>query len=269
MTTTAEKPKRNKLWIIIPLLAILAAAGYFVYKLVIYPNMLRKEAEQAILEHRYERAMEIYEILKDEEGKRYTRYSEGVYKIELKEYENAIAILEDLNDYRDSKDKISEAKYGYVSDHYDNQNTVTYKYLTDLVALSYQDTKLMYSDLYDWRVDDLFTNLGEEDFTTRKTSFGTWDIVYVHYSLAGGKPGEKVRPRLVVDAPEDGDGFSNDVDIEGSFDMDNTMNDYYSWFMLYFLNPYNNQRIAGPAGTYYIKLYVNDEVVGNMTITRK
>lgn len=39
--------------------------------------------------------------------------------------------------------------------------------------------------------------------------------------------------------------------------------------MLWFLNPYDNQQIAGPAGTYDIKLYVNDDVVRNMTITRR
>ena len=57
--------------------------------------------------------------------------------------------------------------------------------------------------------------------------------------------------------------------MTGNFDMDSTMNDYYSWFMLWYLNPYNNQRIAGPVGTYDVKLYVNDKVVGHMTLTRK
>ena len=127
----------------------------------------------------------------------------------------------------------------------------------------------MYSDLYDWRVDDIFANTREEDYTTRETTFGLRDIIYVHYSLAGGKPGEKIRVRLVVDAPEDGDAFSNDVDIVGDLDIDNTMNDYYLWAKLWFINPYNNQLIAGQAGTYYVKFYINDDVVGEMTLTRK
>ena len=264
---TQNTTEKKKAWVLISVIAVLALAGTLVYRFVIYPANLRKEAEQAILEHRFERAMEIYELLKDEEGKRWTRYSEGLWMIETKEYETAVKIFTELKDYKDSADQANNAKYGYVRNHYDNDDTVTFAYLKELVSLKYKDSDTIYHDLYDWRLAEFFANSGEEDFSTKKTSFSANEEIYIHYLIAGGTPGETVRPRCVIDAPDDGDGFSNDIDISANYDQNDSTG--YSWVKLWYFNPYTNTFIAGPTGTYHVQMFINGNEVDTMNLIRR
>ncbi len=85
-----------------------------------------------------------------------TFYQFGLEQLSNQDYYTAIFVFESLGDYEDSKTQLIEAKYGYVvsvvSDKdlpwFARDSETIYKYLCELVALGYKDSKQIYSELY-------------------------------------------------------------------------------------------------------------------------
>ena len=178
------------------------------------------------------------------------KYSQACSALDDELYFKAIEAFEELDGYKDSEKKINEAKYKYVLDNKNNDNSTTYEFLSELKRIDYKNSTDIYDDLYEWKITMLAINTSENDETTNKNSISKYDTVYFHFRLTGGKPNETVRIK-VVDIPPNGN--------SGDYYFDSVWEDgdilWYSW-------GYNEPQY-GTAGTLQCKFYdENNNLIG-------
>lgn len=115
-------------------------------------------------------------------------YNAGISCLKYNLYESAIDYLEDVKGHSDVKEKIKEAKYGYVKSHKNRTNETTYSYLKDLKTAGYQDSRAIYNELYAWKMTFVAIN-NCEDSTVNMSSLSKYDTWwYFHLKLSGGPP---------------------------------------------------------------------------------
>ena len=162
-------------------------------------------AQQLAIKGKYSTAMDLYKKLGDYKDSK-SKYLENKYKYGLERlrssyYKDAVSIFKDLGNYKDSKDKLKEAKYGYVLAHKNNNDTTTYEYLKDLKSAGYANSKDIYTDLYAWKVINIYFN-SSENGTNKKYNISKYDPVYCHFEVSGGPPGETTYIYHTVTMPD-------------------------------------------------------------------
>ena len=166
-------------------------------------------------------------------------------------------MFEDLNGYRNSENKILEAKYQYVIKHENNNDKTTFTYLKELKRQDYKDSAEIYEDLYEWRVTVIAVNSSEDDETTNKSSISRSSPIYFHIKLTGGEPNGSMRITVKPHYP-DGD--------TGEYTFDDKWTDgetgWYGWYDgLYEYPEY------GATGTLQCKFYDEDgNLIGSGSI---
>lgn len=185
------------------------------------------------------------------------KYQQACDKLDGGSYSAAIEMFEDLNGYRNSENKILEAKYQYVIKHENNNDKTTFTYLKELKRQDYKDSAEIYEDLYEWRVTVIAVNSSEVDETTNKSSISRSSPIYFHIKLTGGEPNGSMRITVKPHYP-DGD--------TGEYTFDDKWTDgetgWYGWYDgLYEYPEY------GATGTLQCKFYDEDgNLIGSGSI---
>ena len=131
------------------------------------------------------------------------KYKKAVRMMGSGNYTEAVAILTQLEDYRDSsalldeknhpgkETELREAKYCYVKAHLFPNDLHTHAYLKELKALKYKDSAKLFDDLYSWRAELTYANCSADDYATTNYSINKRPS-YFHFNfrLTGGEPGE-------------------------------------------------------------------------------
>jgi hypothetical protein len=133
-------------------------------------------------------------------------------------------MFEDLDGYKDSEKKISEAMYSYVLKHKNNNDTTTFDYLKKLKKQDYKDSSRIYENLYAWEITIIAVNSSKDDEMTNKSSIRRNQPIYFHIRLTGGEPNDSVRISVKSSLPN---GNTGDYTFETKWD-DGTEG-WYGW----------------------------------------
>lgn len=114
----AKKKKLKKIIIVLmAVIIVIGVSGFVLAKIVIMPNCEYNRANKLMRKGKYEEAITIYNDLdgyKDSDDKLIeAKYNLGIVLKNEGKYQEAITIFELLGDYNDSKEKIDETKYFY------------------------------------------------------------------------------------------------------------------------------------------------------------
>lgn len=165
-----------------------------------------------------------------------------------KNYQNAIAIFEQLSGYKDSGDKIHPCMYGYIQQHLSSTNLTTYNYICSLIDASYRDAEDIYEELYGWRVNVLGWN-SDLYSSEYQVEISKNSPVYCHIILTGGTPGSSsTRIRVSVHTP---DGSQSEKYLDGQWD--NMSTGWCGWSDGIFRDPKYAR-----AGKVYVYFYDDD-----------
>lgn len=131
-----------------------------------------------------------------------TYYNYGIELIKSRKYVKAIDVLgsDYLKGYKESKAKINEAKYGYVTNNKNNSDYTTYNYLKELIAVGYKDSQSIYNDLYKWKITNVYFNTSESS-ALKYSAIDKYSPVYCHFTLSGGPPGGKTKVYYYITFP--------------------------------------------------------------------
>lgn len=87
-------------------------------------------------------------------------YNLAVSYLKNGEYKDAIDIFEKLGEYKDSQDKLIEAKYSYCQGYFNNEyncfSDTTGTYLKELSNINYKDSKTLYEDYLKTEIELIF-----------------------------------------------------------------------------------------------------------------
>ena len=136
-------------------------------------------------------------------------YNYGCNLLANGSYKDAINLFGKCGDYKDSGDKIFEAKYGYVTANKNNQDGMTYNYLTDLIAVGYSDAQAIYDELYTWKATFTVLNYSADDKSTNYSSVDRFRTWYAHFVITGGTYEGEISCSSRIDWP-DGTAIIND-----------------------------------------------------------
>ena len=158
----ARKPKDKKKGLIIAIILILvfgvvAVSGILSYFFYFEPLERYEAAVEDMEDGEYEDAREEFEELGDFKDSAQLisecDYLEAEELMENGDYEGAIAIFEKLGDYEDSAEKLAECNYKIASDYYENadyENALTHFQ----AAGDYSDSTIMVTKVtYDYAID--------------------------------------------------------------------------------------------------------------------
>lgn len=110
-------------------------------------------------------------------------------------YEEAGEIAQAISWYSLLGDeKVYEAKYNYIKEHFNPDDPLTYEYLGDLKRAKYKDAEGLYTDLFAVTGQIIF-NTDRTDTSTSYTTIGSKSksMPWVHVYLEGGYSGAGVR----------------------------------------------------------------------------
>ena len=132
-----------------------------------------------------------------EELKKEVNYDFANHEIENENYENAIQLLDEIADFKDSQDKRNDAKYGYVLQHQDYQDEKTYLFLKQLKSANYKDSAALFDSVFALKIR-LLVNYDSGDLTSgidviKKHDNGPW----IHCLVEGREPGKTYSVRVV------------------------------------------------------------------------
>jgi hypothetical protein len=174
--------------------------------------------------------------------------------LERKNYTQAISIFEDISYYKNSAEKIQEAKYRYVLANQNNDDLTTYDYLCVLKNAGYKDSATIYENLYAWKI----TILGWSSYQNGsyyKSSISKYNPVYCHFTITGGVPGDSTRLSVSGRRPD-----GKYIDYTFGYDVYDGWTGWYGWSDGLYSYPK-----TGQTGT--ILLYFYDESGNRIGIT--
>lgn len=180
-------------------------------------------------------------------------YKEACAKLRMGYHETAIQMFEELDGYKDSEEKIKEAKYAYVEKHNNNDDLTTFEYLKELKDQNYKNSASFYSNLYDWEITVLAVNSSEIDELTNQNTISKYNPVYFHIKLTGGEPNATTRICVRSSLPN---GNTTEYTFDNKWEDGET--GWYGWY-----DGIYNTPEYGLAGTLQCKFYdSNDNLIG-------
>ncbi len=130
----------------------------------------------------------------------------GKYQKSLTYYNKAA----DLKDDESIKQKILDAKFGYVKAHQEKGDGYFETYLNELVEAGYDGSRAIYDQYYAWHVNIVANNI-KDDFSTDMENVNRSDMVYFHTTVTGGAPNDSLRLYYQIIWPN-GNAETKDVD---------------------------------------------------------
>ncbi len=134
---------------------------------------------------------------------------EGKYQKSLTYYNKAA----DLKDDESIRQKILDAKFGYVKAHQEEGDDYFETYLNELIDVHYNGAQAIYDQYYAWHVTIVANNL-EDDFSTDMKNVNRSDTIYFHTTVTGGAPGASVKLYYQILWP---DGTAERKDVDSTF----------------------------------------------------
>ena len=131
-----------------------------------------------------EQAAKIYNELGDYKDSA-DKYKESMYLQAKKElisgdYKEAITICTTISGYKDTDAIISEAKYRFCKENWEEPTDEVYDYIKELVDIEYEGAEELRDKMYEWRISK--TEQGQY------YSLGASQSAYFRVTLAGGPP---------------------------------------------------------------------------------
>ncbi len=160
------------------------------------------------------------------------KYNDAINYMSAKQYEEAINLFQQIEDYKDSRLKIKESvianaslyeskgdsvnaikwyeiagdaektndvRYNYITAHKNTSDELTYKYLLELIKINYKDAKSIYLNLYSFKANLIF-NTDSNDTTTNLNSIDYYDNSAVcHMFVTGSTPNGKTNVTVLTE----------------------------------------------------------------------
>lgn len=84
-----------------------------------------------------------------------SKYNNATTALSSGDVNTAITLFEELarKNYQDSAEQLKEAKYQFVKNNLDRDNTRAMTYLDSLKSDQYKDSEQIYQDVYSWKAD--------------------------------------------------------------------------------------------------------------------
>lgn len=105
------------------------------------------------------------------------------------QYYKAMELIQELGDYGEEDERL---KYKFIQKNYYRGNADTYRYLKELKNAGWGNTAAMFDELYAWYAEDIAVNDSEGDVRTNIYACDATTKVYLHITVKGGEPGEKI-----------------------------------------------------------------------------
>lgn len=128
-------------------------------------------------------------------------YIAACQNFDNKNYVKAVNAFDKCLDYKDSSEKILEAKYAYVCAHKYDPDVDTENYTRQLAKVDYKDSKDIYAQVFRWKLTVTAIN-GSESSNTDMDSVSRQSTIYVHTKLEGGEQGESTKIKCVTKWPD-------------------------------------------------------------------
>ena len=216
-------------------------------------------AKELMNQKEYSSAMEEFRKLKSEEYEDSNElYKECAYEyanklFAEKDYYAAVTNYERAGDYKDSENKILEAKYQYCKKERDISHGFVRDYISQLVYKDYKDSKELYEEITKPKIS-IVVNNSESDDTTNKSSLSKYDKWYFHIHLISCIPGEKVKLKCSLKFPDGG--------VKNSSETLMLNHKYTIWGW------YSGNASAGKTGTATLNVYTEDgTLIGSKSVT--
>lgn len=171
-----------------------------------------------------------------------SKYFNALSLIRNKKYVKAVGILKDLGNYKESKTKLNEAKYAYVTANKNNSDSMTYSYLKDLKAVGYSDSASIYKELYAWKATITAIN-NSENSSENRLSLSRYETWVFHFKLENGEPQSDVQLYYEIIYPSGRSSGKDKFDEKWSRGYSGTVSAWYT-------NPAN-----GVTGNCYLYIY--------------
>lgn len=169
---------------------------------------LKREADYAaalaLLENKdYAAAEEAFLALGDYEDSQNqllnARYNYGCQLLQQEEYAAAVEKLELCGNYQNTDWNLKQAKLGYCKTHKDRNDADTLAYLKELKAIYFQGAQGLYDEIFGWKVE--ITSFSNKEWGENQDALSKYGIMYVHFKLTGGEPGQSLTLRTVLVVP--------------------------------------------------------------------
>ncbi len=198
----------------------------------------------------YSRGNSVFKILSEfdyedlEELRTTYAYQRGQKEYDDGNYEEAVMVWTDIRDYKDTKEKILDARYKYVKANLDSTNGTTKVYLKLLKEAGYKDLDVMESALDVWKVELSFGPLHISNSSPSSNS------IYLYLYVAGGPSGEAADLKIVI---TNSSGQSTTIEKEDSLRWHDKQK--ISWVAAW--------QDFGPEDgkTYHFDIYVDGELI--------
>lgn len=128
-------------------------------------------------------------------------YTVACKALDSTSYGKAINAFEKCADYKDSAEKVLEAKYDYVCAHKYDPDEDTRDYVTQLAKVDYKDSKDIYAQIFQWKITVIAIN-DSESSNTDMDSVSRERTIYFHLRLTGGESGEGLKIKCVSKWPD-------------------------------------------------------------------
>lgn len=139
------------------------------------------------------------------------RYHLGCQLLEQEKYAEAVEKLSLCGDYQNTDWNLKNAKMGYCRTHADRNDAKTLSYLKELKAVYFQGAKALYDEIFGWKVE--ITSFSNKEWGDNQETLSKYGVLYVHFELTGGEPGQSLVLRTVLTVPGGNRGtiYHNDV----------------------------------------------------------
>lgn len=142
-------------------------------------------------------------------------YALGLEHLEAERFADAVDHLSRCGDYQQTAWNLNLAKIGYCKTHKDRDDARTLEYLKELKAIYFQDAKALYDEVFGWKVE--ITAFSNDQNGTPQETVSKFGVMYVHFKVSGGEPGEKFTLRVLVTVPGGNRGTVYYQDIGAGF----------------------------------------------------
>jgi len=131
-----------------------------------------------------------------------SKYDEANTALENGDYNSAIVAFTELADkgFSDSAEKLKEAKYEYIKNNLDRDDSRCVGYLEELKNEEYKDTESLYNELYSWKVKIAINTTKQSSIHKDKINVTGQLFPFYHFNFRtyDGPPDGEYRGRYEV-----------------------------------------------------------------------